>query len=77
MEGIPEVEQMSMWCTDFLIVIFCILSPKITKVLFPKDLLYKWKTVCEGLSNLHDFFFYYNQQMHTYYKSIYHNSLFV
>jgi hypothetical protein len=56
MEGIPEVEQMFMWCTDFwiVIVLYFTQKKKITQELFPKDFLYNWKIVSESLSNLCD-----------------------
>lgn len=41
MEGIPEVEQMLMWCTDFLIVIVLYFIPKNYKRTVPKNFLYK------------------------------------
>ena len=35
MEGISEVEQMSMWCTDFLIVIVLYFTPQNYKRTIP------------------------------------------
>jgi hypothetical protein len=54
MEGIPEVEQILMWCIDFLIVIIVYFIPQNYKRTGPKDFLYMCKTVCEGLNNLSD-----------------------